>query len=164
MGSFHLESGYGKLPFSESKGLRVTTERVPFNGTLVVALINFSDPSLLVEALSFGGRQHIPVDFVETNYEQHDRAEHEDAGHVRGGDDKAELQGLLKRGSGGPSATKLKKVGLVDPVAHPGEPAAYRAASRHQFLRRKWQLLSRPRLHRRRDDGQSGHPMGRTPS
>jgi hypothetical protein len=75
IGSFHLESGYGKLTFTERQGLRVTTERVPFNGTLVVAQINFSDPRLLAEALRFGGRQHIPVDFVETNYEQHDRAE-----------------------------------------------------------------------------------------
>jgi anti-sigma regulatory factor (Ser/Thr protein kinase) len=72
IGSFHLESGYGKLTFTERQGLRVTTERVPFNGTLVVAQINFSDPRLLAEALRFGGRQHIPVDFVETNYEQHD--------------------------------------------------------------------------------------------
>jgi len=74
-GSFHLESGYGKLAFTEPLGLRVTTERVPFNGTLVVAQINFSDPRLLAEALSFGGRQHIPTDFVEMTYEQHDRPE-----------------------------------------------------------------------------------------
>ncbi len=75
MGSFHLESGYGKLTFTDRLGLRVTTERAPFNGTLVVAQINFSDPRLLAEALRFGGRQYIPMDFVEQTYEQHDRDE-----------------------------------------------------------------------------------------
>lgn len=74
-GSFHLESGYGKLIFNGQHGLRVTTERVSFNGTLVAAQINFSDPRLLAEALQFGGRQHIPMDFVELTYEQHDREE-----------------------------------------------------------------------------------------
>jgi anti-sigma regulatory factor (Ser/Thr protein kinase) len=75
MGSFHLESGRGKLMFSERVGLRVTTERVPFEGTLVVARITFSDPQLLAEALRFGGKQHIPMDFVELVYEQHPREE-----------------------------------------------------------------------------------------
>lgn len=74
-GSFHLESGYGKLTFNDRTGLGVTTEKVPFKGALVVAQINFSDPRLLAEALKFGGRQHIPTDFVELTYEQHDRAE-----------------------------------------------------------------------------------------
>jgi len=75
MGAFHLESGYGKLTFSEKPGLRVTTERVSFDGTLVVAQINFSDPLLLSEALNFGGRQHVPMDFVELKYEVYDRDE-----------------------------------------------------------------------------------------
>ncbi len=72
-GSFHLESGNGKLSLTNKSALRVTTERVPFYGTLVVAQINFADPQLLAEALKFGGRQHIPMDFVELKYEQHDR-------------------------------------------------------------------------------------------
>jgi anti-sigma regulatory factor (Ser/Thr protein kinase) len=75
MGFFQLESGYGKLAFTEKNGLRVTTERVPFEGTLVAAQINFSDPSFLAEALRFNGRQHVPMDFVELTYEQHDRDE-----------------------------------------------------------------------------------------
>jgi hypothetical protein len=75
MGGFHLESGYGKLTFNDRLGLRVTTEKVPFNGTLVVAQINFSDPRLLAEALKFGGQQHIPMDFVELTYERWDRDE-----------------------------------------------------------------------------------------
>lgn len=55
MGSFQLESGHGKLAFSEREGLRVSSEKVPFDGTLVMAQINFSDPRLLEEALRFGG-------------------------------------------------------------------------------------------------------------
>jgi hypothetical protein len=75
MGSFQLESGHGKLAFTERGGLRVSSEKVPFDGTLVVAQINFSDPRFLEEALRFGGRPHVIVDFVELNYEQHDRDE-----------------------------------------------------------------------------------------
>jgi anti-sigma regulatory factor (Ser/Thr protein kinase) len=74
-GFFQLESGYGKLVFTERDGLRVTTERVPLDGTLVAAQIDFSDPRLLAEALSFGGRRYVPVDFIETNYEQGDGSE-----------------------------------------------------------------------------------------
>jgi len=69
-GFFHMESGDGKLDFSEGRGLRVTTELVPYDGTLVAAQINFSDPDLLAEALSFGGRKYVPMDFVELKYEQ----------------------------------------------------------------------------------------------
>lgn len=74
-GTFHLESGYGKLTFSDQAGLHASNERVPFEGTLVAAQINFSDPDLLSDALRFGGRQHVPMDFVELKYEQHDRPE-----------------------------------------------------------------------------------------
>ena len=75
MGSFHIDSGRAKLVFGERDGLRVTTEKVPFEGTLIAAQINFSDPRLLAEALKFGGRPHVPLDFVELYYEQHDRDE-----------------------------------------------------------------------------------------
>lgn len=72
---FQLQSGFAKLVFTSRHGLRVSTERVPFDGTLVAAQINLSDPLLLQEALKFDGRLHIPVDFVETHYERHDRPE-----------------------------------------------------------------------------------------
>ena len=74
-GAFHLESGYGKLTFSERAGLHLSSERIPYEGTLIAAQINFSDPHLLADALRFGGRQHVPMDFVELKYEQHDRNE-----------------------------------------------------------------------------------------
>lgn len=74
-GAFHLESGYGKLTFSERTGLHLSSEKIPYEGTLIAAQINFSDPHLLADALKFGGRQHVPMDFVELKYEQHDRDE-----------------------------------------------------------------------------------------
>jgi STAS-like domain of unknown function (DUF4325) len=71
-GIFHLQSGFAKLFFTRSQGLAVSAEKVPFDGTLVDAQINFDDPRLLAEALKIGGRVHVPVDFVETHYEQSD--------------------------------------------------------------------------------------------
>jgi anti-sigma regulatory factor (Ser/Thr protein kinase) len=71
-GFFQVESGYGKLMFTERDGLRIATERIPYEGTLVAAQIDFSVPRLLEEALSFGGKAHQPTDYVELRYEQHD--------------------------------------------------------------------------------------------
>lgn len=71
-GSFHVESGHAKLSFTDAKGLHITTDPVPYEGTLVVAQINFSVPHLLQEALKIGGRIHSLVDFVEMQYEQDD--------------------------------------------------------------------------------------------
>ena len=70
-GFFQVESGYGKLVFTERNGLHVTNEKIPFAGTLVAAQIDFSVPHLLEESLRFGGKPHTPLDYVETHYEQH---------------------------------------------------------------------------------------------
>lgn len=69
-GFFQVESGYGKLLFTARGGLHVTSEKVPYEGTLVIGQIDFSVPGLLEEALKFGNRTHTPLDFVETHYEQ----------------------------------------------------------------------------------------------
>ena len=74
-GFFQVESGYGKLLFTERQGLHISTEKVPFEGTLVAAQIDFSVPHLLEEALQFGEKSHTPVDFVELHYEKHNREE-----------------------------------------------------------------------------------------
>jgi anti-sigma regulatory factor (Ser/Thr protein kinase) len=71
-GFFQLESGYGKLVYNERNGLHISQERVPLNGTLVAAQIDFSVPELLAGALRFGGRPNSVVDFVELHYEQED--------------------------------------------------------------------------------------------
>lgn len=68
-GFFQVESGHGKLTFDDRHGLRVNNENVPYEGTLVVAEIDFSVPRLLEEALKFGGKRHTPLDYVETHYE-----------------------------------------------------------------------------------------------
>lgn len=70
-GFFQLESGVGTLSFSDRGGLKVATERVPYEGTLVAAQIDFSVPHLLDEALSFGGKAYSPADYIEMKYEQH---------------------------------------------------------------------------------------------
>ena len=57
--------------FTDRDGLRIATERIPYEGTLVAAQIDFSVPRLLEEALSFGGKAHQLTDYVELRYEQH---------------------------------------------------------------------------------------------
>ena len=74
MGFFQVDSGYGKLQFNTGK-FSITAEKVPFEGTLIAAQVDFSVPHLLEQALQFGGRQHSPMDFVELKYEQDGRPE-----------------------------------------------------------------------------------------
>lgn len=75
-GIFHLQSAHAKLVFTRGKGLQITTEKVPFEGTLIDAQVNFSDPRLLSEALKFGGKVHVPpADYVELRYENIDTEE-----------------------------------------------------------------------------------------
>ena len=69
-GFFQIESGYGKLVFTERDGLRISSERVPYEGTLVAAQIDFSVPRLLEEALRFGGTVYERTDYIELRYEQ----------------------------------------------------------------------------------------------
>jgi anti-anti-sigma regulatory factor len=71
-GSFQIESGHAKLTYSDKSGLHIRNERIPYDGTLVIASIDFSRPDLLDEALQFGGERYAPVDYVETNYEAED--------------------------------------------------------------------------------------------
>ncbi len=69
-GTFQIESGYARLLFRPGEyGLEIRAQRVPVNGTLVIAKINFSDPSLLKDALNFSGKSYTPVDYIETRYE-----------------------------------------------------------------------------------------------
>lgn len=70
-GRFQIDSGHAKLFYASNRGLSISNERVPVQGTLIVAQIDFSKPRLLEEALRFAGRQHHPVDFIETKYEQY---------------------------------------------------------------------------------------------
>jgi len=74
-GIFHLQSAHAKLVFTRRRGLQITTEKVPFEGTLIDAQVNFSDPRLLGGALNFGGKVHVPSDFVESQYEDFETEE-----------------------------------------------------------------------------------------
>lgn len=68
-GEFQVESGHAKLFYTDKAGLHIKNETVPYDGTLVIASIDFTRPDLLKEALRFGGKSYTPVDYVETNYE-----------------------------------------------------------------------------------------------
>jgi anti-sigma regulatory factor (Ser/Thr protein kinase) len=69
-GTFYVHAGNARLSFTERGGLHVRNERVPYEGTLVGATIDFSVPHLLEEALRFGGQPQTLTDFVETEYER----------------------------------------------------------------------------------------------
>lgn len=67
-GHLLIDSGHARLKYDPNTGLSISNQTVPFAGTLVVATIDFSDPSLLERALAFKGVKYEPVDFVETKY------------------------------------------------------------------------------------------------
>lgn len=68
-GYFQVDSGHARLAYNPKKGLSITNQNIPYAGTLVVATIDLTDPSLLEDALKFGGKPYTPVDYVETQYE-----------------------------------------------------------------------------------------------
>ncbi len=68
-GQFQVDSGHARLEYNPRRGLSITNQNIPYSGTLVVATIDFSDPSLLNDALKFGGQVFKPTDYLETQYE-----------------------------------------------------------------------------------------------
>jgi hypothetical protein len=69
-GAFQIESGHARLLYRPGGyGLEIRDQKVPVNGTLIIAKINFSDPDLLKDALKFSGKSYTPVDYIETKYE-----------------------------------------------------------------------------------------------
>ena len=55
-GKFAIKSGYAKLDYTDKGGLHLRTEKTFYDGTLIVASINFSNPHLLESALKFDGK------------------------------------------------------------------------------------------------------------
>ena len=104
-GIFQIFSGNASLT-SSPKGLQVRTETIPFNGTLLVANIRYGAPLDLGEALNFRGARHIPVDYIETKYEE------DDAGniHFKLAD---ESTGFGSRKSGEPVRKKLSNLARI---------------------------------------------------
>ncbi len=73
-GDFHLHSGNASLYFTPKPrpALVVRDERIPFDGTLLVSCLDYSVPSLLENALVFGGKKEAVSDFIELKYEDID--------------------------------------------------------------------------------------------
>lgn len=70
-GKFSMNAGNGVL-FTSGQSVTSRKEPVPFCGTTVDALIDFSEPALLEKALAIDGSIHRPVDYIELRYEQDD--------------------------------------------------------------------------------------------
>lgn len=68
-GYLEIHSGNGSLIYNKKDGLHIKTEQIPFNGTLLIACIDYSNPDLLGDALKFGGKPHYPLDFIENKFE-----------------------------------------------------------------------------------------------
>jgi len=70
-GYFNIHSGNASLSFNPNPkiGKRVTNEKIPFGGNLVVACLDYSVPQLLENALTFKGEKYVSIDFLETRYE-----------------------------------------------------------------------------------------------
>jgi anti-sigma regulatory factor (Ser/Thr protein kinase) len=68
-GEFTIRSGYASL-FSRPGQVLSEKNTVPINGTLLSARIGYSAKFDLSEALTFGGRTHIPVDYIDTHFQQ----------------------------------------------------------------------------------------------
>lgn len=70
-GRFTLNAGHAAL-ICANQSVQTKYEPIPFVGTTVDALIDFSEPSLLEKALAINGGIHKPVDYIEVKYEQDD--------------------------------------------------------------------------------------------
>ncbi len=70
-GRFTLNAGHAALICS-NRTVQARNEAIPFTGTTVDALIDFSEPALLEKALAIDGVVHKPVDYIELHYEQED--------------------------------------------------------------------------------------------
>lgn len=104
-GYLEIHSGNGSLTYNKKDGLHIRTEPIPFNGTLLIACVDYSNPDLLGDALKFGGKLHYPIDFIENKFE----------------DDRGKIKFLMKdeaisfgsRKAAEPINTKLKNLARV---------------------------------------------------
>ncbi len=69
-GEFQIISGHADLTSSERKGLHIGKINIPVNGTLVRTRIGYSRKIDLSDALVFSGREYIPVDYIETHFDE----------------------------------------------------------------------------------------------
>lgn len=70
-GKFSLIAGNATLE-SDRGAVSYKRERIPYDGTIVYAVIDISDPNILEKALKFGGRIHSPLDSIDYKYDYDD--------------------------------------------------------------------------------------------
>ena len=99
-GRFEIYSAYASLISSHQRGLHIRSEQIPFNGTLVIASINYAQPIDLSDALLFEGKKHVPVDYIELEYEE------DESGNIRFSMAN-ESEGFGSRAAGDPVRRKL---------------------------------------------------------
>lgn len=100
-GEFQIMAGHAELNSSEHQGLHIRKRDIPVNGTLVRATFGYNQSVDLSDALEFAGKKHIPVDYIETHYEE------DDFGNLKFVL-KEESNGFGSRASGEPVRRKLQ--------------------------------------------------------
>lgn len=71
-GTFHINSGNAHLVVTREGKVAVREDPLPFDGSLVVCAIRFTQSGLLERALAFKGKNYKMVDFVEMSHEAED--------------------------------------------------------------------------------------------
>jgi hypothetical protein len=94
--------------YTPNNGLHIRDQQVPYNGTLVLAELDFSVPGLLEDALKISGSVRQPVDFIETQYE-------DDEGNDLVLDVAAQARSLGSRAAGEPLRRKLENLARMAP-------------------------------------------------
>ncbi len=69
-GEIKILSGYANLISSERNGLKISKLDIPMNGTVVASRIGYSEKIDLTDALVFEGRTFVPVDYIETHFDE----------------------------------------------------------------------------------------------
>jgi anti-sigma regulatory factor (Ser/Thr protein kinase)/anti-anti-sigma regulatory factor len=102
-GEFLLHSGFAILTSSEKTGLHIERREIPFTGTLVSCRIGYATNLELRDALVFSGKNHIPIDYIDTHFQT------EENGSVVF-DLTKESDGFGSRAAGEPVRRKLQAV------------------------------------------------------
>jgi anti-sigma regulatory factor (Ser/Thr protein kinase) len=69
LGMFKLQSGWANLDSDEQVGLRISKRVTPIKGCVVSFRIGYDQAINLEEALTFSGKPHKPVDYVDVHFE-----------------------------------------------------------------------------------------------
>jgi hypothetical protein len=106
-GYLHILSGYATLSYEKNQ-LRITREKIPYKGTLVIAGMDASNPAALGDALRFGDVPYTPTGYIELHYQ--DNAGEETVFRMR-----EETISCGSRVAGTPVRTKLANLVQMNP-------------------------------------------------